>query len=297
MGEDDASEDDEASAVDEPALGRFGGDMGTQGITEGQFNMIIAPKLRAVIADDEPLSREKLRFLLGNEPDVDIVAECSGLEDTLAALRANRPDLLLLDIEMEGGSGFDVLRAIPASELPIVIFTTAYDSYALQAFEAQALDYLLKPFDRERLHRALERARAEVAKSAKGALNDNLVNLLSATRKPHAEKRLIIKSGGRVVFIQLDEIEFIEAAANYVRLHVTGKNAYLFRESIGRMADKLDPTLFIRIHRSFIVNISKIKELQPYNNGEFMVSLRNGKELPCSRFYRHALESLWKGTQ
>jgi len=271
--------------------------VGTQGIAEGQFNMLIAPKLRAVIADDEPLSREKLRFLLENEHDVEIVAECVGLEDTLAALRANRPDLLLLDIEMEGGSGFDVLRAIPASELPIVIFTTAYDSYALQAFEAQALDYLLKPFDRERLHRALDRARAEMAKSAKGALNDNLVNLLSATRKPDAEKRLIIKSGGRVVFIQLDEIEFIEAAANYVRLHVTGKNAYLFRECIGRMADKLDSHQFLRIHRSFIVNVSKIKELQPCNNGEFMVALRNGKELPCSRFYRHALESLWKGTQ
>ena len=256
---------------------------------------MIAPKLHAIIADDEPLSREKLRFLLENEPDIEIVAECCGVEDTVAAVRSNRPELLLLDIEMEGGNGFDVLRTIPASELPIVIFTTAYDSYALQAFEAQALDYLLKPFDRERLHRALERARNEVAKSAKGALNQNLVNLLSERKTP--EKRLIIKSGGRVVFIQLDEIEFIEAAANYVRLHVTGKSAYLFRESIGRMADKLDHSQFIRIHRSFIVNVSKIKELQPCNNGEFMVALRNGKELPCSRFYRHALESLWKGTQ
>lgn len=273
--------------------------MGTPSIAEGQFNMTIAPKLRAVIADDEPLSREKLRFFLGNEADVEIVAECSGVEDTLAATRNHHPDVLLLDIEMEGGTGFDVLRAIPGSELPIVIFTTAYDSYALQAFEAQALDYLLKPFDQDRLHRALERARAEVTKSAKGALNENLVSLLSAARKPNpqTEKRLIIKSGGRVVFIQIDEIEYIEAAANYVRLHVTGKNAYLFRESIGRMADKLDNSQFIRIHRSYIVNVSKIKELQPCNNGEFMVSLRNGKELPCSRFYRHALESLWKGTQ
>ena len=274
-----------------------GGFVGTPGIAEGQFNMIIAPKLRAVIADDEPLSREKLRLFLDNEPDVEIVAECSSVEDTTSALRSHHPDLLLLDVEMEGGNAFDVLRSIPDSDLPIVIFTTAYDSYALQAFEAQALDYLLKPFDQDRLHRAIERARAEVTKTAKGALNENLVNLLSAARKPNAEKRLIIKSGGRVVFIQLDEIEYIEAAANYVRLHVTGKNAYLFRESIGRMADKLDQSQFLRIHRSFIVNVSKIKELQPCNNGEFMVSLRNGKELPCSRFYRHALESLWKGTQ
>lgn len=270
--------------------------MGTQSVAEAHFNMTIAPKLRAIVADDEPLSREKLRFLMEKETDIDIVAECSGVEDTVAAIRNHRPDVLLLDVEMEGGSGFDVLRAIPNTELPIVIFTTAYDSYAIQAFEAQALDYLLKPFDHDRLHRALERARSEVAKSARGAINENLVNLLAA-RKANAEKRLIIKSGGRVVFIQLDEIEFIEAAANYVRLFVTGKNAYLFRESIGRMADKLDSTQFIRIHRSYIVNIGKIKELQPCNNGEFMVALRNGKELPCSRFYRHALESLWKGTQ
>jgi len=271
--------------------------VGTAGIAEGQFNVIVAPRLRAIIADDEPLSREKLRFFLDEEPDVDLVAECMGVEDTIAALRTHHPDVLLLDVEMEGGNGFDVLRAFPSGELPIVIFTTAYDSYALQAFEAQALDYLLKPFDQDRLHRAIERARAEVKKSAKGALNQNLASLLSAAQKPRSEQRLIIKSGGRVVFIQLDEIEYIEAAANYVRLHVTGKTAYLFRESIGRMADKLDQSQFLRIHRSFIVNVSKIKELQPCNNGEFMVSLRNGKELPCSRFYRHALEALWKGTQ
>ncbi|HWC17467.1 MAG TPA: LytTR family DNA-binding domain-containing protein [Terriglobales bacterium] len=271
--------------------------VGLSTTSEGQINMVLAPKMRAVIADDEPLSREKLRMLLERESEVQIVAECTGLEDTLNAVRTQHPDVLLLDIEMEGGTGFEVLRDLPNGEKPIVIFTTAYDSYALQAFEAQALDYLLKPFDQERLHRALERARSEVAKAAKGALNENLADLISAARRPKAENRLIIKSGGRVVFIQIDEIDWIEAAANYVRLHVAGKNAYLFRESIGRMADKLDPTQFIRIHRSFIVNVSKIKELQPCNNGEFMVSLRNGKELPCSRFYRHALESLWKGTR
>lgn len=270
--------------------------MGLSTTSEGQINMVIAPKMRAVIADDEPLSREKLRMLLEHEPEVQIVAECMGREDTLSAVRKHRPDVLLLDIEMEGGTGFDVLHDLPPNERPIVIFTTAYDSYALQAFETHALDYLLKPFDQDRLHRALERARSEMSKSAKNAINDNLASALNAVRRP-PENRLIIKSGGRVVFIQIDEIDWIEAAANYVRLHVAGKNAYLFRESIGRMADKLDPSQFIRIHRSFIVNVCKIKELQPCNNGEFMVALRNGKELPCSRFYRHALESLWKGTK
>jgi len=262
---------------------------------EGHINMVNVPRMRVIIADDEPLSREKVRMLLERERDIEIVAECSGVEDTAKALQNYRPDLLLLDIEMEGGSGFDVLRGLSIDAAPIVIFTTAYDSYALQAFDTCALDYLLKPFDQERLHRALERARAEVMKSARGSFNENLVNLLSAANKPARESRLIIKSGGRVVFIQLDEIEWIEAAANYVRLHVAGKSAYLFREAISRMAERLDPSQFIRIHRSFIVNVSRIKELQPCNNGEFMVLLRNGKELPCSRFYRHALEGLWKG--
>ncbi|HKU25114.1 MAG TPA: response regulator, partial [Candidatus Sulfotelmatobacter sp.] len=195
--------------------------MGLSMTSEGQISMVIAPKMRTVIADDEPLSREKLRMLLDREPEVQIVAECTGLEDTLKAVRTERPDVLLLDIEMEGGTGFDVLRDLPANEKPIVIFTTAYDSYALQAFEAHALDYLLKPFDQDRLHRALERARNEMSKSAKGAVNENLANLLNATRRP-PENRLIIKSGGRVVFIQIDEIDWIEAAANYVRLHVAG---------------------------------------------------------------------------
>lgn len=256
---------------------------------------IYAPRIRTIIADDEPLSREKLRYLLENERDVEIVAECADVEETANALKKHRPDLLLLDIELQTGNGFDALRGLSEGDLPIVIFTTAYDSYALQAFEAQALDYLLKPFDQERLHRALDRARRELVKLARGALSErSMIDLLSAATKAPRDNRLIIKSGGRVVFIHIDEIEWIEAAANYVRLHLSSKNSYLYRETISRMADRLDPTEFVRVHRSFIVNISKIKELQPCNNGEFMVSLRSGKEIPCSRFYRHSLESLWK---
>src|SRR6185437_9193144 len=157
--------------------------------------MVIAPRMRAIIADDEPLSREKLRMLLDREPEIQIVAECSGLDDTLNALRTHRPDVLLLDIEMEGGTGFEVLRDLPVNEKPIVIFTTAYDSYAPQAFEAHALDYLLKPFDQERLHRALDRARSEMAKSTRGGLTTNLPSTLAIGRRP-PENRLIIKSGG-----------------------------------------------------------------------------------------------------
>jgi two-component system LytT family response regulator len=271
--------------------------MGMPTTAEGHIGMMTIPRIRAVIADDEQLSREKLRLLLAREADVQVVAECVGVDDTVRALESYRPDVLLLDIQMEGGTGFDVLRSLPPSDLPIVIFTTAYDTYALQAFDAQALDYVLKPFDQERLHRAMDRARAEMLKSASSSLNANLMNMLSTgkrTQPQQRENRLVIKSGGRVVFIPMDEVEWIEAAANYVRLHVTGKTAYLFREAIGRMAEKLDTGRFIRIHRSYIVNIEKIKELQPCNNGEFMVLLRNGKELPCSRYYRHGLEALWK---
>src|SRR5215813_10006728 len=170
-------------------------------------------KIRALIVDDEPIARRNIRALLRGYPDVEVVGECGGGAQAVRLIQADPPDLLFLDVQMPEMSGFDVLKQIDLGQVPAVIFVTAYDHYALQAFEAQALDYLLKPFDQDRLHRALERAKTEIMKSAKGALNDNLANLLHSALKPHAENRLIIKSGGRVVFIQLDEIDWIEAAA------------------------------------------------------------------------------------
>lgn len=249
--------------------------------------------MRAIIADDEPLARKKLRMLLESEPDIEIVAECRNGEQTLAAVQTHKPDLLMLDIRMPDMEGFEVLERISADEMPAVIFTTAYDQYAVRAFEAHALDYLLKPFDQERLHRAIKRARAEMLKAHDRDATDRILDYLASSKQQevHADRRLVIKAGGRVVFLDFDEIDWVGAAANYVKLNV-GKTSYLLRDGISHISDKLDAKQFVRIHRSTIVNVSKIKELQPVNSGEYIVVLRDGKELSCSRGYRAGLQRL-----
>jgi len=252
--------------------------------------------IRVVIADDERLARQKLRMLLEAEPQLTVVSECQDGRQTVLAINSFHPDLLLLDIQMPDFDGFQVLHEIPAREMPVVIFTSAYDQYAIRAFEAHALDYLLKPFDQERLHQAIERARAELQKSDKREITHRLLELLSEMRSgvvsaatPLPQNRLVIKAKGRVIFLNLDEIDWIEAAANYVRLSV-GKESYLLRETISRTSERLNPNEFIRIHRSVIVNVRKIKELIPVNSGEYIVVLKSGKELSCSRGYRALLQ-------
>jgi len=253
--------------------------------------------IRAVIADDERLARQKLRLLLECERDFEIVAECQDGKQTVLAINSLRPDLLLLDIQMPDLDGFQVLGEIPASELPIVVFTSAYDQYAIRAFEAHALDYLLKPFDQGRLHQAIERARVELKKSDHTQTTHRLLELLShlkpefATASQGPQNRLVIKAKGRVIFLDLDEIDWVEAAANYVRLNA-GKESYLLRETIARTSERLNPDEFIRIHRSTIVNARKIKELIPVNSGEYVVVLKSGKELSCSRSYRTLLQRI-----
>jgi two-component system LytT family response regulator len=254
------------------------------------------PIVRTVIADDERLARQKLLILLDSEPHVKVVAECRDGRQAVSAIRTLRPDMLLLDIQMPDLDGFQVLSEIPPEEMPVVIFTSAYDQYAIRAFEANALDYLLKPFDEERLHHALERARSELRKARDREITHRILNLLSQVRTvalPAADRddRLIIKANGRVVFLDLDSIEWVEAAANYVRLNV-GKESYLFRETISRISERLDSNHFVRIHRSTIVNVRKIKELIPVNSGEYVVVLKSGKELSCSRGYRAALQGI-----
>jgi len=255
---------------------------------------MMGSEIRIIVADDEPLARKKLRILLASEPGVRIVAECPDGLQTIAALRDYQPDLLLLDIQMPGADGFHVLHAIPPDKMPIVIFTTAYDQYALRAFEAHALDYLLKPFDREKIHRALERTRTELLKMDQREITRRVLAFLTDV-KAEADRRLVIRVGGRVVFLQLDEIDWVEAAANYVRLNV-GKESYLLREGIGQIAERLDASHFIRIHRSTIVNTRRIRQLQPCNSGEYIVVLKDGKELSCSRGYRSRLQQLIAGT-
>ena len=248
----------------------------------------MSPEIRSIIADDELLAREKLRILLESEGGVHVLAECRDGSQTIAALQELQPDLVFLDVQMPPTDGFQVLRSIPHERMPLVIFTTAYDGYAIRAFEEQALDYLLKPFDQQRLHRAIERTRAELLKLHDGLLARQMVQLFgTAAPKPRSE-RLVIKTGGRVLFLDTNEIDWIEAAANYVRVHA-GKESLLVRENIGTLCQRLDSGNFLRIHRSIITNVSKIKELQPCNSGEYIVILKDGKELPCSRSYRTQL--------
>jgi len=248
--------------------------------------------LRTIIADDERLARKKLRILLSSEPGIEIVAECSDGKETLTALGARKPDLLLLDVQMPDMDGFGVLRAIPPDEMPVVIFTTAYDQYAVKAFETHALDYLLKPFDRDRLHSAINRARVEFLRSRGRETTSRILDFLTQNKpEPQVDRRLAFKSGGRVVFLDLDEIDWLSAAANYVTLRV-GAESYLLREGIGHISERLDPKKFVRIHRSTIVNVKKIKQVEPVNSGEFIVVLKDGKELSCSRGYRAGLQQL-----
>jgi len=250
----------------------------------------IGSVVRTIIADDEPLARKKMRILLESEPDVKVVAECHDGGQTLSAIRSCRPDLLLLDIQMPCLDGFQVLSELTPLEIPVVIFTSAYDQYAIRAFESHALDYLLKPFDQERLHQAVERARFELRTLKDREITRRILELLSRVKSDKQarsgfDERLVIKTKGRIVFLNLDEIDWVEAAANYVRLNA-GRESYLFRETISRVSERLNPNQFIRIHRSMIVNVRQIKELIPVNSGEYIVVLKSGKELSCSRGYR-----------
>jgi two-component system LytT family response regulator len=186
-------------------------------------------------------------------------------------------------------TGFQVLDRLHPSPMPVIIFVTAYDQYALKAFEVCALDYLLKPFDRERFERALVRARAELDRRKSGQVNEQVLKLLSELQqgKKHLEK-LIIRQGGRVLFLRTDEIDWIEAAGNYVRLHA-GKEEYLYRETMQKLEAQLNPDRFVRIHRSKIVNVERIKELQPWFRGDYVIVLRDNQKLGLSRTYRNRL--------
>jgi two-component system LytT family response regulator len=247
-------------------------------------------KIRTVIVDDEPLARQRLRRLLEADPDIVVLGECGDGEQAVSDLRALLPDLVFLDVQMPGLDGFGVLKALAGTALPVVIFVTAHDRYALKAFEVHALDYLLKPFDRARFAAALERAKAQLRQGSAQAVHERLQELLQNVQggKPGAQ-RLVVKSGGRIYFVRIDDIDWIEAAGNYVRLHI-GKADHLLRESMAALQKKLDAARFVRIHRSTIVNLERIRELQPAFHGDFAVILRDGTELALSRGCRDKLE-------
>jgi two-component system LytT family response regulator len=248
--------------------------------------------IRALIADDEPLARERVRSLLGAESDVEIVGEAKDGLETVDSILAMSPDLVFLDVQMPKLDGFEVIDTIGAERMPPVVFVTAYDQHALRAFEVQALDYLLKPFDQERFQTALKRMRRQIESAETGDLGRRLLALVKDLKmdRPAAKAdRLVVKSGGRLFFLRADEIDWVEAAGNYVRLHV-GADAHLLRETMTSIESRLQPDTFFRIHRSHIVNIERIKELQPWFNGEYVVLLRNGTRLTLSRGYRERLQ-------
>ena len=253
-------------------------------------------RIRALIVDDEPLARRRLRRMLARDAEVEIAGDCENGREAVARIRELRPDLVFLDVQMPEMDGFEVLEAVGAVAMPLVIFVTAFDQYALQAFEVCALDYLLKPFDRRRFEKALNRAKARLLSDRTSDVGQQALALLEElrARSSHLE-RLVVKSGGRAFFLKTEEIDWIEAEGKYVRLHV-GKESHLLREAIGSIETQLDPKRFPRIHRSTIVNIERVRELQPWFHNEYRVILRDGTELMLSRSCRKRLGDLLGST-
>jgi two-component system, LytTR family, response regulator len=250
--------------------------------------------IRVVIADDQPMARERLVALLAEQRDVNIVATCASGAEAVTAIEAYRPELVFLDMQMPELDGFGVISAVGPERMPPVVFVTAYDQFALRAFEVHALDYLLKPFGRQRFEQALERARQHLAREHAGELATRLMALVqdAQIRRPAAE-RLVVRSGARVVFVDVANIDWVEAEGNYVRLHV-GNDSHLMRETMLAMEQRLGATQFIRIHRSRIVNADRVKELRLTPNGDYEAVLRSGTTLGVSRLYRDALQERLK---
>jgi two-component system, LytTR family, response regulator len=249
-------------------------------------------KIRVLIVDDEPLARERLRTLLEAEPDLEIAGECGDGKAAVAAIRDSPPEVVFLDVQMPELDGFEVVEQIGREKMPAVIFVTAFDRYALKAFDVHAADYLLKPVDPDRLKTALRRAITQIQQCQGNDLNRRLTALL-ADVGPKAKpiERVAVKSSGKVVFVKVDDVDWIEAADNYVSLHA-GNEEHLHRETMSALETLLPPEKFMRISRSTIVNVDRIKELQPLFHGEYAVILRNGTRLTLSRSYREKLAQL-----
>jgi two-component system LytT family response regulator len=248
--------------------------------------------IRALIADDEALARKFIRRMLKDDHDVEIVGECSNGKETVAMIRKQNPDLVFLDVQMPEMDGFAVLEAIGIERLPEIIFATAYEQYAIRAFELHALDYLLKPFDQARFKEAIKHAkeRFRSVRQSDGRMQISAL-LESIKNKPQYLDRLVIKAGGRITFLSTDEINWIQADDKYVHLH-TSKASPMVRQTLSAMEAQLDPKKFRRVHRSAIVNVARIKELQPLFSGEHSILLEDGTKLTLSRNYKDKLFEL-----
>jgi two-component system LytT family response regulator len=245
--------------------------------------------IRTVIVDDEPLARRRLLSFLNADSEIEIAGECGDGRTALDVISAQKPALLFLDIQMPEMDGFSVLQSLKLSPMPLVIFVTAFDHYAVKAFEAHALDYLLKPFSRQRFGDALLRAKDHLRQRQGAAYEGKLAEMMQqlAARR----NSLPLRTRGRLVFVPMQEIDWLEADANYVRVHA-GQETHIVREKIGDLEAKLDPQVFLRVHRSFIVNVDRIRELVPCDGSGYIVVLRGGKEVPCGRTYHPNLHRL-----
>jgi two-component system LytT family response regulator len=250
--------------------------------------------VRVMIADDEPLARERIRTLLAARSELVVVAECGDGVEALEMIGAHAPDLLFLDVQMPGLGGFELLGALDEHELPTVVFVTAFDEYALRAFDVNAVDYLLKPFDRARFDKALARAMAHVARRRTDGLGADQ-QLLALVAELRAERRysarFVVRSAEGVAFVRPEEIDWIDAAGNYVRLHAGGAT-HLMRETMKKLEARLDPDLFVRVHRSAIINIERVRKVEPYVHGEYIVTMKDGTTLTSSRTHSARLRAL-----
>jgi two-component system, LytTR family, response regulator len=249
-------------------------------------------KLRVLIADDEPLGRQRLRYLLRNEPGSEVVAECVSGTETVNSIRKNTPDLVFLDVMMPELDGFGVLEALKGIRLPAIIFVTAYDRFAVRAFEANAVDYLLKPFARERFQSALHRARERLRLGHSNISEQSILKLLmDVGKRVKPLERLTIKSDGRITLLNTAEIDWVRAADNYVELHVASAS-HLLRMTMTELASQLSPSRFVRISRSYLVNLDQIKEMRSASHGDYVIVLQNGTKLLGTRNYRQNLTGL-----
>jgi two-component system LytT family response regulator len=247
--------------------------------------------MKVLIVDDEMPARERLRRLLAAEPEVEIVGECADGEEALDRILQGDVDVVFLDVQMPRLDGLSMLEALPSHALPVVVFITAYDEYAVRAFDAHAIDYILKPYDRERFHRALEKARTYLAGEARLEGTARLNGLVSDFRESPFRQRIAVKGRGRTIIVKVSSIDWIEAQGNYVRLHI-GKESHLVRESMNQLADALDPATFLRIHRSAIVNLERIRELRADAHGDQRVVLSDSTVVAVGRAYRAHLEKV-----
>lgn len=268
----------------------------------GEHSVSDAP-IRALIVDDEPRARAAIRALLAGDPDISIVGEAADGATARQLLEHDPPELVFLDVQMPVLNGFEVLRGLPGLERLVVVFVTAYDEYALRAFDVHAVDYLLKPFDDQRFHSAVAHAKREVRQRRLGTVSDWLQGLLETAGRRESEsrggeesaasrysRRFVIKAGGRITILPVRDLDWVEAERDYVKLH-SGKFTHVLRATMQQMEQELDPAQFVRIHRSTIVNVDRIRELQPYFRGEFMVILYDGNQLKLARSCKERLEA------